>query len=249
MPNPDNPNLIHPITRVLSSDNEPAIKFLGVLFDPDLNFKSHIANLKSKLSKSLYALRTAKNTLSTDSLLLLYNSIFHSHLLYANTIWSCSRSSLINEIFKMQKAAVRLITGSAYNAHTEPLFKKLKILPLPDLITFSKIQFIQRFSQKFLPSSFNDIWVCNSIRNIGENEIQLRNHAQLQNVYSNLAKLDLFPLYNFPKIWEDFADEQLKIIRIKHQFDHKLKEYFLNDLAATIICNRLLFPACLAGRN
>ena len=202
--NQNNPNLIHPITRVLSSDNEPAIKFLGVLFDPDLNFKSHIANLKSKLSKSLYTLRTVKNTLSTDSLLLLYNSIFHCHLLYANTIWSCSRSSLINEIFKMQKAAVRLITGSAYNAHTEPLFKKLKILPLPDLITFSKIQFIQRFLQKFLPSSFNDIWVCNSIRNIGENEIQLRNHAQLQNVYSNLAKLDLFPLYNFPKIGEGF---------------------------------------------
>ena len=140
----------------------------------------------------------------------------------------------------MQKAAVRLITGSAFNAHTEPLFKKLKILPLPDLITFSKIQFIQRFSQKFLPSSFNDIWVRNSIRNIGENEIQLRNHAQLQNVYSNLAKLDLFPLYNFLKIWEDFANEQLKIIRIKHQFDHKLKEYFQNDLAATISCNRLL---------
>ena len=210
------------------------------LFNPELNFKSHIANLKSKLSKSLYVLRTVKNTL---------NSIFHCHLLYANTIWSCSRSSLIIEIFKMQKAAVRLITGSAYNAHTEPLFKKLKILPLPDLITFSKIQFIQRFSQKFLPSSFNDIWVRNSIRNIGENEIQLRNHAQLQNVYSNLAKLDLFPLYNFPKIWEDFADEQLKIIRIKHQFDHNLKEYFLNDLAATISCNRLLCPTCLAGHN
>ena len=84
--NQNNPDLIHPITRVLSSDNEPAIKFLGVLFDPDLNFKSHIANLKSKLSKSLYALRTVKNTLSTDSLLLLYNSIFHCHLLYANTI-------------------------------------------------------------------------------------------------------------------------------------------------------------------
>ena len=119
------------------------------LFNPELNFKSHIANLKSKLSKSLYTLRTVKNTLSTDSLLLLYNSIFHCHLLYTNTIWSCSHSSLINEIFKMQKAAVRLITGSAYNAHTEPLFKKLKILPLPDLITFSKIQFIQPFCKNF----------------------------------------------------------------------------------------------------
>ena len=103
---------------------------------------------------------------------------------------------------------------------------------------------MQRFSQNFLPSSFNDIWLRNSIRNIGENEIQLRNFAQLQNVHSNLTKLDIFPLYNFPKIWENFTDEQIKILRKKSEFDHKLKDYFLNDLAATVSCNRLLCPAC-----
>ena len=99
-------------------------------------------------------------------------------------------------LFKMQKSAVRIISGSSYNSHTEPLFKKLKILPLPDLITFSKIQFMQRFSQKNLPESVNDIWVRNLVRNIGANEIQLRNHAQLLNFHSNLTKLDIFPLYS-----------------------------------------------------
>ena len=210
------PNLIHSINRVLPSDTVPAVKFLGVLFDPDLNFKYHIANLRSKLSRALYALRTLKNTLSTDSLLLLYNSIFHCHLLYAVIIWSCSRSGQITDLFKMQKAAIRIVTNSSSN---------------------------------FLPSSFNDIWLRNSIRNIGENEIQLRNFAQLQNVHSNLTKLDIFPLYNFPKIWENFTDEQIKILRKKSEFDHKLKDYFLNDLAATVSCNRLLCPACLAGRS
>ena len=116
-----------------------------------------------------------KNTLNQNSLLLLYNSIFHCHLLYAIIIWSCSRSGPLNEIFKMQKSAIRIITGSSYNSHTEPLFKRLQILPLPDLISFSKLQFMHRFLQKFLPSSFNETWIKNSVRNIGENEIQLRN--------------------------------------------------------------------------
>ena len=31
----------------------PAIKFLGVFFDPDLNLKFHISTLKIKLSKAL----------------------------------------------------------------------------------------------------------------------------------------------------------------------------------------------------
>ena len=74
---------------------------------------------------------------------------------------------------------------------------------------------MQRFSQKFLPESFNDIWVRNLVRNIGANKIQLRNHAQLLNFHSNLSKLDIFPLYSFPKIWEDFPFESIKIIRKK----------------------------------
>ena len=52
----------------------------------------------------------------------------------------------------MQKSAIRIITGSSYNSHTEPLFKRLQILPLPDLISFSKLQFMRRFSQNsYLP--------------------------------------------------------------------------------------------------
>ena len=85
----------------------------------------------------------------------------------------------INDLFKIQKSAIRVITGSAYNSHTEPLFKKLQILPLPDLILFNKLQFMQSFNQNLLPSSFNDTWVKNSIRNIGENDIQLGNFDQL----------------------------------------------------------------------
>ena len=70
-------------------------------------------------------------------------------MLYALQIWSCSKSGPINEIFKMQKKAIRIVSGASYNAHTEPLFKKLQVLPLPDLISFTKIQFMQRFKQKF----------------------------------------------------------------------------------------------------
>ena len=104
---------------------------------------------------------------------------------------------------------------------------------------------MHRFSQKFLPSSFNDTWIKNSIRNIGENEIQLRNFNQLQHAHSSLSSLDVFPLYNFPKLWQEFPDMQIKIVRKPIEFDIKLKKYFINDLATNIICNRLFCLACL----
>ena len=107
---------------------------------------------------------------------------------------------------------------------------------------------MQRFTQQFLPESFNDVWVRNAIRNIGENEIQLRNANQLQINASTLTSLDIFPLFDFPKIWQSFPDEQLKIIRKTLEFDTKLKKFFIDDLDSNINCNRLLCPACLAGQ-
>ena len=44
------PELINVLGRVSSTDSTPAIKFLGVYFDPALNFKHHISILKNKLS-------------------------------------------------------------------------------------------------------------------------------------------------------------------------------------------------------
>ena len=242
------PGNICTLHRVTTASSLPAIKFLGVFFDQNLNFNYHISALKKKLSKALYSLRMVKNMLSQKSLLLLYNSIFHCHLLYAIQIWSCTTANLTNDLFKLQKSAIQIVCNASYNAHTEPLFKKTQILPLPDLITFTKLQFMQRFSQQFLPTSFNDIWVYNSTRSIGENEIQLRNTNALQLHRSNYMFLDKFPLYSFPKIWQTFPDEQIKIIRKISEFDKKLKLYFLNDVKTNITCNRLLCPACLAGR-
>lgn len=152
--------------------------------------------------------------------------------------------SLINELFKLQKSAIRIICNAAYNDHTEPLFKKEEILPLPDLVTFFKIQFAHRFSFNFLPESFNEIWVKNNIRNLGENDIQLRNNNQYQLPPSRLALTDRLPTYSFIHTWENFPNEQLKFTRNKLEFDNKLKKFFIEDLSNTINCNRLFCPAC-----
>jgi hypothetical protein len=57
----NNPNLIHEIKRVRSTDDIPAIKYLGVYFDPGLSFKFHIQQISSKISRSLFILKRAKN--------------------------------------------------------------------------------------------------------------------------------------------------------------------------------------------
>jgi hypothetical protein len=68
-------NLIHVIKRVLPEDDIPAIKYLGVHFDPNLNYKYHVQNLSTKLSRALFQIRRVKNILSSDALKMLYYSL------------------------------------------------------------------------------------------------------------------------------------------------------------------------------
>jgi len=44
------------LERVKSEDKIPALRFLGVFFDPNLNFNYHIQLLSSKLAKTIYIL-------------------------------------------------------------------------------------------------------------------------------------------------------------------------------------------------
>ena len=104
-----------------------------------------------------------------------------------------------------------------------------------------KKEYNDTFLQDYLPISFNDTWARNAIRNIGDNDIQLRNFNQLQPIHSNLVSLDVFPLFNFPKLWQELPNEQIKIIRKTDVFDTKKKKNFLDDLASNVVCNTIDF--------
>lgn len=158
---PTDQSLIFPITRILPTSPIPAIKFLGVFFYPDFNFKYHINHISSKISRSLFMLRRSKNILTQNALRSLYYSLVHCHLIYGIQIWTCGTFSNTNCLFTKQKAAIRIVLQKSYNTHTEPLFKSLGILPFSSLSEFFKLQFMQHYVQGLLPISFNNLWITN----------------------------------------------------------------------------------------
>jgi hypothetical protein len=238
------PDLCIPITRILHTDEFPAVRFLGIYIDPNLTFKTHIATMCTKISKSLYALRMAKNFLSQKALKTLYYSLIHCHLIYGIQIWSSTCPSFLNDLTKLQKYAIRIITHSKFNAHTEPLFKKTRILPLHDLVLFFKLQFMQQFTQGFLPEIFNDTWVINAIRNEGKRHVILRNDSDFYIPTARIALTERHLLSSFPKIWDEFPDENIKIMRNKLEFNAALKTHLIDKLSHNINCARLFCPSC-----
>ena len=113
--------------------------------------------------------------------------------------------------FRNKKIAIRLICGAKYNSHTEPLFKISRILPLPLLIEFFKLQFMNGFLNNLLPSSFDNMWTVNAARRLCDQPI-LRNHYSLFLPTSRLSSTEKFPLLNFPHLWSNFPDTNIKQI-------------------------------------
>jgi len=241
------PENIFEISRVKDGDSIPAIKYLGVFFDPTLNFKYHTEQISKKLSRALYAMRNAKQFLNEKALKTLYYSLFHCHVIYAIEIWSVAPQSSLAPIFKKQKDAIRLLSNARYNAHTQPLFKRNEILPLSDLSEYFKLKLCQSILQNFSPISLRNMLQTNleKRQEQGENNnLHLRNDGDLFIPTFRTLQLEKFPPCILPKLWNTLPPE-VQIIRRKRDFDVSLKDWFLSKIPEDFVCNRMLCPSCL----
>ena len=218
-------------------------KFLGVNFDQSLSFQPHIKTILSKISRSLYAIQRAKNILNESALLSLYYSMIHCHLLYGLNVWSCATQTNIKPLVIKQKYAIRAITNSRFNSHTEPLFKKCCILPLPQLIKFSRLQFMHNFIQNRLPSCFDNFWLKNQERRT-EDERQLRNDEDFFVPIARTKLTERLPAHSLPTLWNNLSDVSIKNESSLKSFKKKLKDNILCNLLANVTCSRANCPSC-----
>jgi hypothetical protein len=240
-----NIELVSELEQISSKSETPTIKFLGINFDENLNFKFHLKTIVSKISQALFAIKQAKNHLTAPAMLTLYYALIHCHLIYGINIWGCAAQSVLKTEAIKQKQAIRIISNAKYNSHTEPIFKMLEILPLSNLIEFQKIDFMQKFINKNLPSAFDNMWLANAKRRTGDEEARVLRNAE--SLYVPLARTNLgqrLPLVEFPKTWNNLQDQSIKNEKNQKQFRKKLKSHLLNKLSNTVNCAQINCPSC-----
>ena len=81
-----------------------------------------------------------------------------SHLQFTILAWGHKHKKLTI----LQKRAIRILTSSKYNAHTEPLFKHLNQLKLSDIYTLNLLKFYYKFENNSLPEYFDCMFETNN---------------------------------------------------------------------------------------
>ncbi len=128
-------------------------KFLGIHIDHKLNWKVHINYISNKLSKSVAIISKARSVLDTNSLRILYNSLFLPYFSYCIEVWGNTYQSNIKCISLLQKKMIRIISGCNRTEKTGVLFYNLKLLKVKDVINYKTAIIMYKASKRLLPKN------------------------------------------------------------------------------------------------
>jgi len=145
------------LTRVGTNCKEKSIKCFGIYIDDDLKWTDHIKNVNRKISNSIFTLNQIKHFMPFNTLKTLYQTMLEPHLTYGLPIWGNANLSTLKKTNVLQKKALRCITNSKFNSHTEPLFKSTQILKINDLYTLEVGKIMHKYQNKKIPETFNNL--------------------------------------------------------------------------------------------
>ena len=138
---------------------------------------------------------------------------------YGLLLWGNTYSSSIKPLITLQKRAMRIITFSKPDEHSEPLFKELEILKLGDLVSLHNALFLYQYHKNLLPSSFDNFF--QSVSSIHQYKTRLgsRSTYYINSVKTNYGKFNI--RFAAVKVWNDL-DENIKYLPLK-MFKNEVK--------------------------
>ena len=135
-------------------------RYLGIIIDDHLLFKSHVDHLENIISRSVGVIAKLSYYLPHNTLITLYYTLIQSHLLYDLPVWASTYKTYLLKLKKLQNKALRIILKCPIRSNKTPQYYKFKILKLEDLYNLEIAKFMHKFSPKKLPINFNDYFNC-----------------------------------------------------------------------------------------
>jgi hypothetical protein len=201
-----------------------SFKYLGVMMDWSLSWKDHVHRVSKKISRSIGILLKLRHFVDTRILVNIYYSIIYPFLTYGVMIWGNTYTSTIKPLITLHKKAIRVISFSNYQAHTSPLFFKLNILKVPDIVLFNTALFMYEYNQGTLPKVFDEMFTPVRSKHQYNTRLASKSSYCLPKIRTNYGKFGI--RFQGPKIWNSL-DESFKTLQ-KYSFKSKFKKYLIN---------------------
>ena len=134
------------------------VKFLTVVLDEILSWRSQLVEFSRKLARSVGIFYKLRHYVPLDTLISICYALFYSFLTYGIVVWGATYENLLKPVLTAQKKAIRAITFSKPTSHSSLLFSGLKILKLGDIYQLYISSFAFECHNDIAPAHFRDFF-------------------------------------------------------------------------------------------
>ena len=198
-------------------------KFLGVIIDNKLTWKEHISYICGKVAKGIGIISKVRKYLNKNTLLDLYYSFIYPYLTYCNQVWGLSCQSYMNALVKLQKRAIRIISGVHPRTHTDPLFTELKLLKCDEINKYLVGRLMYRIYNEDI-TLFDSMFMKNE--QVHNYDTRQRDHYHVPGFKSRLGKINL--RYNGVIVWNSILSSGIPVDVSQAVFSKQLKCAIIN---------------------
>ncbi len=117
-------------------------KYLGMILDSQLNFKSHVKKLCKTIKANLTSFRIIRNCLTYDHAFLFLNSMILSHIVYGLSIWSQTNQCITNQVECLYNRALKVLDRKQIRYHHCQILSKYKILSFAHFVFFHYVKLV-----------------------------------------------------------------------------------------------------------
>ena len=198
------------------------VVFLGVVLDEHVTWKPHISRIANKVSKAVGLLCKSRFYIAKFSLRTLYYSLVYPYLYYCTIAWGSTYPSNLNRLVLLQKRVIRIINKDTFDAHTDPIFRDLKLLRLDQIYLYQLGKFMYLYRNGSLTEYFHNYFPMT-------NEVHSYNTRSAKSYYLPSCKTNIrqfFIKYKGPKFFNTLSFDISNCSTVS-TFNSKLRNYLL----------------------
>ena len=203
-------------------------KYLGVIIDKNLNWKSHIEYISSKISKACGALAKLRHSMNTKLLVEIYHALIHSYVKYGILTWGNAFDNNLNILRLSLNRAVRIMTFAPFGrVDLKPIFKELKILDVKCTNVLEKSKYMYKSKNHLLPVTIANHFEESS--QVESHSYNLRSTGRPRSVVTRLLSSEKSIQISGERLWNKIPDST-KLFSSLSTFKRDMKSLLIEGI-------------------
>ena len=194
---------------------------LGVIFDQEMSFRSHITHVQQSVRYQLRNLSFIRKCLSKPAAEILIHALISSRIDFANSLFFNLPKKDVTKLQRLQNSAARLLTFTKKSHSISPILRSLHWLPVDKRIIFKILLLIHHSVYSLSPTYLrNCVSKYNPTRNLhSSSDRLLLQTPRIKHTWGDRA----FSVMG-PKLWNELP-LQLRQISSTETFKSQLKTH------------------------